>query len=179
MTSAFKPFLAYELIDIKMAEKLHDAMCEHRVAVDDFVESEEVSVEKARRVMESLERIEHTYNGISNEIYRVPSIVHLAGEAKEESNPDNPEETATVQRCSRCGSMLQFWFDGIMYLTYDGRVRNWEENDTHWWEVGQQIAKSDITGATDLYEIDDGQKLERWETECADLSELEASFEEA
>lgn len=178
MASAFDPFLAYELMDDKLASKLHDVLKTHRKNIDVFTDSDDADVEKARKVMQSLEACEKVYNEIADEIYRVPAIVHVAGDTKEESNPDNPEEFATVQRCSRCGSMLQFWFDGIMFLTRDGRVREWGEDDTRWWEKGQQIAKQDAPGHIDLYPVKEGRKLDRWETECADLSELEAIFEE-
>jgi hypothetical protein len=178
LASAFEPFLAYELLDDKMAKKLHDAMREHRQTLDAFVEDDEPDIQRAAEVMRSLERVENTYNDIANDIYRVPAIVHVAGETKEESNPENEEEVATVQRCSRCGSMLQFWFDGIMFLSRDGKVRQFEEEDTRWWDIGQQIAKQDAPGHIDLYPVKEGRGLERWETECADLSELEALFVE-
>lgn len=169
---AFEPFLAYELLDEKMAGKLHKQMKDYREALDTFVEDEEPDIEKARVLMQAMEEMEDVYKDVTNDIYRIPAIVHIAGERSEEENPDNPEETATVQRCSRCGSMLQFWYDGLMYLSRNYEIRPLEEEDSRWWDVGQQIAKHDTPGATDLYPIKD-RELERWETECADLSGLE------
>jgi hypothetical protein len=175
---AFEPFLAYELVNDQQAERLYNVMREYRETVNDFIEDEEgPDREKAQKVMEAIAEMDDAYKEIADEIYRVPATVHIAAEKGEESNPDNPEQTAVVQRCARCGSILQFWFDGIMYLALDGSVRDFEEEDSEWWEVGEQVGKTDATGGIDIYPVDEDHELESWETECADLSELEAMLD--
>lgn len=171
---AFEPFLAYELLSEQQAEALHEAMRDYRETVNEFTENDEVDIEQAQRVMEAISEMDEVYKTIAHDIYRVPAVIHVAGERDEEANPDNPEQSATVQRCSRCGSILQFWFEGIMYLTDSGLVRDLGEDDNLWWDVGEQVGKTDDPSGIDIYPIKEDQELERWETECADLSELEA-----
>jgi hypothetical protein len=177
MNMAFEPFLAYELVDQPMADKLHHTMKSYRACLEDFIGDEEADVEKARELLRAMEGIEETHRELSDEIYRIPSIVHIAGEKKEESNPDNAEETAIIQRCSRCGSLLQFWYEGLMYVSANKEVKPLDEEETRWWDVGQQLAKHDVPGATDIYAIKEDRPLERWEHECADLSGLENIFD--
>lgn len=177
--TAFEPFLAFELLSKKQAAELHTAMCEYRDTVDEFIKDDEPDIEKARQMMESISAMDEAYKEIAEDIYRVPAVIHIAGERGEESNPDDSDQTAVVQRCSRCGSILQFWFEGIMYLGVDGKVREYEEDDDQWWNIGEQIGKTDAPGVIDIYPVEADHEFERWETECADLSELEAMLEDA
>ena len=170
---AFEPFYAYELIDEKMAGDLWEGMRSYRQRLNDFIEDDEPNVEKCRELMRTMEEIDDLHKDVSEEIYRIPSIIHIAGEYKEETNPDDDSQTAMIQRCSRCGSLLQFWYDGMMYLSDRKKIEPLEENETRWWDVGQMIGKHDIPGATDLYAIKEGRDLERWEHECVDMSGLE------
>ena len=168
----FDPFYDWSSITQEMADDLHRDFRKHKENLDALVASEQPDISLAAAVMESLNEIQLTSEAIRKTVWTQPVMVHIAGSRKHETNPDNPNEEAVLQRCSRCGSVLNFWQEGMMSLTEDG-PRQMEEDEIPWWDQGALIGKVNGSLSISTYLIEEGRDLEKHEMECPSLMDLD------
>lgn len=167
----FDPFIDYESVNEEMAADLHQAMRAQREAAQDFVSDDEPDLAKAAKFLEITNDVNSTVGAIMETLYTLPVMVHVAGERKEENNPDDESEQGVVQRCKRCGSVLHFWREGIAIFTPEG-PRMLQEDDVPWWEEGTLVAKGQSDSTLAMYEIEEKRELEKHERECLDMNSL-------
>lgn len=175
----FDPFLDWEAIDDEIAADFNKAIKQYRRATEAFAKmkrGDEDFAQAARTVLKCQMKVTRLSQGILSHIYTLPVMVHVAGERKNETNPDDPMQEGTLQRCSRCGSVLHFWHEGIIALTDQG-PRPLTEEDVPWFEKGEIVAKGETQGGVSMYVIDPPRDLEKHERECVSLSDLVGDFD--
>jgi hypothetical protein len=167
----FEPYMDWGAIDQEMSDDFHAAMVEQLRARAAF-EAENTPANAAALLKATVE-VSEVGDRISRTIWTLPMMVHVAGEKRVEECPDcDDRHERVVQRCSRCGSMLQMWHDSILVMTERGPAPMPEES-IPWWDVGSNIAKSndDEMGTMSMYEIKD-REFDKHEMICPDLSAL-------
>jgi ribosomal protein S27AE len=170
----FEPFFDYESVDERMASDLHSVITDYRKCCQRFESNG--SVVNAVAVMKAQDELQHVYEAIKHSIFTVPALVHVAGPKKVETHPESGNE-ATVQRCSRCGSVIQLWHEHMIAMTGEG-PRELDEDEVPWWKVGDVVAKCNHPAGMNLYEIEN-RPLKRHERECVDMSMIENIFRES
>jgi hypothetical protein len=171
----FDPFLDWNAIDDEIAAELNKALKNYRRAMEAFAKMKRGDEDFARAAQVFLKtqlRLQRMASGVINHIYTVPVMVHVAGEKKVETNPDNEDQTGVLQRCARCGSILNLWREGMMMLDPEEGPREVCEEDLPWFEPGTVIAKAENNGSISLYPIEGDRELEKHERECVALNEL-------
>lgn len=171
----FDPFIDWEAIDDEIAAELNKAVKNHRRAVDAFARmkrGDEDFAKAAQVVLKTYVKMGRTAQGIINHLWTVPVMVHVAGERKWETNPDDEDVQGLLQRCARCGSILHLFHEGMMVLDPETGPRAMTEDDLPWYTPGDVIAKSDQGGNVSMYLIENGRELEKHEHECVALNEL-------
>ena len=158
----------FEDISVEMADDLYEGIARYEAAKKILLQSgAKERIRAARELLGAQKEMSDTANAIYETIWTVPMMVHTAGPAKDEQ--DDQGNSYTVQRCSRCGSVLQsFNAEGIQAALYGLE----EAEDLPWWTEGDLVAKSgDSDYKLSLYLIED-RDLEPFEYECVDLNEL-------
>jgi hypothetical protein len=177
VSSNFDPYFDYESLNDEMVDDLHKALRRYYVIQQDISSSESTSKAKVKELLESFDEVTNVMTDVKRAVYTVPSMVHKAGPKKWETNPDDEDQEAVVQRCSRCGSVLSWWNEGVMGMGEDGRPRVLEEDDIPWWDEGATVAKSTNDNMMGLYEVAQGRDLDKDERECVSLAGLEEQFD--
>jgi hypothetical protein len=167
----FDPYFDWSELSDDMASDLHAHYLRHRRALDAFLDRKTPDRELAKEVMDSHEELSRTAEVIKMALWTEPVMVHVAGERKMETNPDDPEQEGVLQRCQRCGSILHFWAEGMGVMTPEGpRILN--EDEIPWWPSGELVAKATNELGMKMYEVEKGRKLAKHEIECVSLAEL-------
>jgi hypothetical protein len=161
----FDPYIAWEDISDVMVDDLHAKIVEYKKAQDDFLT--EKNRENASRLMRLQFELNVIATGIHKTLYRMPVMVHIADEKIE----THEEEHEIKQRCARCGSILQFWKEGMAIVTPAGPI-GVSEDDISWWDPGDIVAKATDDEGMTVYQVDPKRSLDKWERECVDLSEV-------
>lgn len=166
-----EPFIDWDALDDEMAKDLHQYLCAFRQAQADLAECEEAAGQQFRALAANLLRTQEELSGvvgaIRNALYTVPMVVHVAG-AKSASYEDGQEQV--IQRCKRCGSVLQVWTEGLIRMTPGGPSAV-PADDMVWWKEGETVAKS-ASDDRQIYRIDENRELEDFERPCPDLTAL-------
>ena len=160
----FEPFFDYDGITDEMIDDLHQVFVAYKKASDRFTAMK--SRREAIRVLETQTAVRETYDAVMAALWTVPAMVHIAGPKRQETHPEHHSE-ATLQRCQRCGSILQLWHDHMLCMTEHGPEQVTEEN-VEWWAEGDMVGKSNYETGMNLYEIDD-RELHSWEHPCVDI----------
>lgn len=168
----FEPFIDYEGATPEMARDLHAALREHKDATRDFVADDEPDLGKAARLIEASHRTHCTLTAIIEALHTTPVMVHVAGPIQHETDPDDGDEHV-IQRCTRCGSVLNFFRERFLVLDPHTGPRPMEEDDVPWWDEGTLVAKANSSDGVGMYEIETDRSLDKHERECADLTILE------
>jgi hypothetical protein len=166
----FDPFPDWEKVDQEMADDLHQEVVGQQRALKVF--ESEPTPENAAALIEFYTKTQATVAAIITAIWTQPVMVHVAGERKWEKNPDDDDQEALLQRCTRCKSVLNFWFDSMMTVGEDG-PRPIDQEEIPWWENGEFVAKGDGESGYSMYLIEKGRELEKHEFECVGMPELE------
>ena len=168
--NSFEPYPDFEKITQEDADELHQLFRDYRQKSDRL--EQEARVEYVADFLQSFHAMNVRIEETVNRIWTVPYMVHVAGDKKTEQNPDDPTEEGIFQRCSRCGSTLNFWREGLMFLTPDG-PKEMAEEDVPWWTPGERIAKRDGgPQGYGMYRIDADHELEKHEIMCVSLESL-------
>lgn len=200
---SFEPYYDSEDISPADALKLQRLFTEYRDATSALVSAstEETRVEAAGRLLKAQREISELAEDMNDLIYRVPVMVHVAGEPKTEVIQGHD---VWVQRCSRCGSKLQWWYEGQRHMSFgNSRVElpmssddeieisfdTWQErieqifekadkeitlDEVRWWPVGKRVGRGydDEDGRTTYYDLEDNEELNKHERMCVALNEL-------
>lgn len=167
MSESFEPYFDWDGINDEMAEDLHRALSSQLETRANFLR--EPTRANAGRFLKATRKLSQIGQAIESTIWTLPVIVHEAGEKKIET--DEEDDEVVMQRCRRCGSILQVWHEHIALMTPSGPQRIAEE-DIPWWNPGAIIAKSDSdNGMMSMYEIE-GRELDKHEKICPDLAAL-------
>lgn len=166
-----EPFIDWDGIDDQMAKDLREklrAFRQAQVALDvcDLTEGSHFR-SKAADLMRTQEGLASVVTAIRNTLYTVPMIVHVAG-AKSTGHDEDGEERI-VQRCKRCGSILQIWLESYLRMTPQGPLEI-PSDDMVWWQEGEIVAKS-ASEDRQMYRVKD-RELEDFERPCPDLTKL-------
>lgn len=171
---SFEPYVDFEALTPEMAALVRDSVLEYRAAMDALAAAPEATPELAAAMLRASEHASRVVREIVDELHVTPVMVHVAGDKREEVNPDDPEEQAVVQRCARCGSILHMWSERMGVMDPELGPRHLEVEEIPWWKVGARVAKANSnTGPVGMYEIDSDRPLLEHEHVCADLSSLE------
>jgi hypothetical protein len=176
----FEPYIDWDDLSDEMADDLSSRLTRFRKVSDLFIKE---SNRKRRRRPEKIRahaaemlRLQYElsalYQAIVQTLVTVPMMVHVAGEKKTEQC-ESIDHDHIVQRCTRCGSMLQSWHANTTVMTPLG-PQEIDEEDVTWWTPGSTVAKSGDTGGPPMlhmYEIED-RELEKHEMVCVDLAEM-------
>lgn len=168
MSKNFEPYIDWDSVSAEMSNDMHAKLTEYKAAIKDFEEFNTPA--NCARVLKTQFELSNLSSVIHQSLFTLPVMVHIAGEKISEVDPE--EHNAVVQRCTRCGSVLQSWCEAFSILTPLG-PRHLEESDLPWWEPGQIVAKATDDDSMTMYEIEKGRKLEKHEKECVDLTGLE------
>lgn len=166
----FDPFIDWEGITPEMVDDIHATLKEFRAAQESFLRT--ASSEDAAAMLRNQWDLTRTIEAITQTLYTIPVMVHVAGEKKIEEDEQWGE--ITRQRCVKCGSVLGEWMERMMILTPVG-PKQVEEEDLPWWTPGQRVAKAGTQGEDDqsmrLYLVED-RELDKHEMPCVDLQDL-------
>lgn len=172
--AGFEPYVDFDAMTPEMATAVRNSLVEYKAAMEGLIASPEAAPELAARLLAASERASQIVREITQKLHVTPVIVHVAGERREEANPDDAEEQATVQRCARCGSILHMWSERMGIIDPETGPRRLEEDEIPWWHPGARVAKPGVGGLTGIYEIRPPDRpLSEHEHTCADLSSLE------
>ena len=163
----FEPYFDWAGITDEMTDDLHERILEYKKAQEDFIA--EKSNQNAARFMRLQWEVARIGNAITQTIYTIPVMVHVAGQKIYGKDEDGTDQV--IQRCKRCGSILQGWQDRYQVATPEGVVRITEEN-IPWWQENDVVAKPAEEIGTKMYEIENDRPLEEHEKLCPDLSGL-------
>lgn len=162
---SFEPYFDWDAIDEKMTDDFHALFMEYKKAQEDFASKK--SVRTAANFMRLQREMSNIAHAIQHAVYTVPMMVHVAGPKVQNTEEDGTEQI--LQRCKRCGSVLQVWQDKFLIPTIDG-LQPLSEDDLPWWDEGDIVAKaSDDTGST-MYQVDEGRDLDDHERPCPDFA---------
>lgn len=172
---SFEPYVDFDALTPEMAAAVRDSVAEYRSAMEALTAAPEATPELAATMLRASERASRVVREIVDELHVMPMMVHVAGERREETNPDNSEEQAVIQRCTRCGSILHLWSERMGVMDPEVGPRPLELEEIPWWSLGARIAKANSdNGPIEMYEIDPPEReLLAHEHVCADLSSLE------
>lgn len=170
----FEPFIDFDALTLEQAEELRRAVCGYRSAVDTLADSAtpETLLDLAKNVLRASDDASRTVAEIMNDLHTTPVMVHVAGPRREETNPDDPDDHGVLQRCRRCGSVLNFWSEHVRVLDPAEGPRPLDEDEVPWWDEGELVAKANNQFGLGMYRVSPDRALEKHERECADLSEL-------
>lgn len=161
----FEPYLDWSSVTEEMANDLHRNITAYKKAQEDFMG--DPTPEKAAELLKPQYELNNIATGVFQTIYTTPVMVHVAGPKTEDKDDDG--EGRIVQLCKRCGSVLQFWRDGVTVMTPTGPVEIAEEN-IPWWDEGDVVAKSTTPESMTVYQITEGRALEKHERPCPDFA---------
>lgn len=167
MSKNFEPYIDFDAIDDRMTDDLHEAASAYKQATESFMK--EKSKENAANLLRTQHRITEIAHAINASLYTQPVMVHIAGEKSHDSDEDGRDQA--IQRCKRCGSVLQIWKTGWAAMTPAGPHRL-EEEDLPWWEEDDLVAKNSDNESMTMYEIEKNRDLEKHEFPCLDLTSL-------
>jgi len=162
--NTFDPFYDFDAITDEMILDLHKAVVGYKQSARRFEAMR--SKREAISVLKTQLEVQETYDAIMRAIWTIPAMVHIAGQKRSETHPKSGAE-ATVQRCQRCGSMLQLWHDGMIVMDDEGPTEV-DEEAVSWWNEGEIVAKATHAGGMHMYEIGD-RELHHYEHECVDI----------
>lgn len=170
----FEPYVDFDAVTQEMADAVRDSILGYKTAMDALAAAPEATPQLAAAMLRASEQASDIVREIINTLFVTPVMVHVAGERREETNPDDPEESAVVQRCSRCGSILHMWSERMGVVDPETGPRHLEVEEIPWWDVGTRVAKATFTTGSPvgMYPISD-RSLKDHEHVCADLSSLE------
>lgn len=174
----FDPYLDWDKINDEMTNDLHEGLVFFHEAQERFRHNK--SPKNASDMLKAHYEMAEIASDVKEAIYTQPMMVHVAGEVKSEDNPDNPLEEAVIQRCKRCGSVLQVYKEGLSQMTQHG-PEPISEDEMLWWDDGDIVAKTSDSTSIHMYQIEGKDKpdraLEKHEMECVSLTDL-VGFEE-
>jgi hypothetical protein len=176
----FEPYIDWEELSDEMADDLFSRIVRFRRVSDLFVkESKRKRRRRSKKIrayaaemLKLQSELSAMHQAIMQTLVTIPMMVHVAGEKKAETCESSADDHV-VQRCTRCGSMLQAWHANTMVMTPLG-PQEIDEEDVTWWTPGSTVAKSGDTGGPPMlhmYEIE-GRELEKHEMVCVDLAEM-------
>ena len=163
----FEPYLDWSSLTQEMADDLHQLISAYKAAQKKFEEHN--TTENAADLMRLQLELTATSAAIQQDLITIPVLVHLAGPKTEGTDSEGHEEI--VQRCTRCGSLLQRWCEALVSMTPAG-PRSVEQDEMPWWDPGDVVAKASGDNGHAMYEITEGRALEKHEKECLDLTGL-------
>jgi len=169
----FEPFFDFEAVTPEMAMRLHATLHAHRAAVEAFLEDQQPEVGKAALVLEAANECNQLLNDIMEALHTTPVMVHVAGPQREETNPGDPDMYGVLQRCTRCGSVLNFWTEHVAMMDPEHGPRMMEIDDVPWWSEGTRVAKAIGPVGMGMYSIPEDQDLAKHELPCVDLRSLD------
>ena len=164
------PFIDWDHISAEMARDLYVVLRDLRSTQDEFLAIGPYHPGLRRKAAEVLQiqyRLGRVVEDIRSALYVMPMVVHVAGR-RESAYEDGQEQM--VQRCRRCGSMLQLWMEGFRMETPDGLCPV-TSDDMEWWPENASVAKSADEHGRHMYRID-GRELRDYERPCPDLTTL-------
>lgn len=164
----FDPFLDWDAVEDEMVNDLHSALLDYEKAKHVFMFNK--TRERAVKLLQAQLKIGQISSAIHSTIATMPVMVHVAGPRIEEIDEEGHD--TMIQRCKRCGSMLQFWHEGMGVMTPAGPA-GLQPEDVPWWGDGQTVAKGTTQNAMAMYEIDEGRPLAKHERPCPALDELD------
>jgi len=174
----FEPYLDWEKITDEMTDDLHEGLSFFHEAQDRFLENK--TSKNAADMLRSHYEMSSIASDVKEAIYTQPMMVHIAGEVKVEENPENPLDEVTIQRCKRCGSVLQIYKEGLAQITESG-PEPVTEDEVLWWDDGDVVAKTSDSTSIHMYQIEGqgkpARKLEKHEMECVSLEDLVGDFD--
>jgi len=164
----FEPYLDWDSIEDEMVDDLHELFMEFRKAKKNFISSK--SKERAVAVLKAQYELGRITTAIHHAIFTRPMMIHVAGPKQKIADEDGSDQI--VQRCKRCGSILQLWSENFMAVTPAGPIPL-EEEDVPWWDDDDVVAKAgDPDQGMQMYEVGKDRELERHERLCPDLTSL-------
>jgi len=161
----FEPYIDWEDISDEMTSDFREKFLEYKKAQEMFTAHS--SNENAARFLRIQFELSRLSAAIAQTLYTVPMMVHVAG--PKVSGKDDDGEEQIVQRCKRCGSILQSWQPSMHFPTSEGPLQI-PEDSMMWWEEDAGVAKSVRQGT--MYPIEGGRELEKHEKICPDLTSL-------
>ena len=169
----FEPFIDWHGINDEMAQDLAKTVREFRSAQEAFARFDDTSTgdafcKAAADMLLTQHELATTVNAIQSTLFIVPVVIHVAGIRMLEQ--DDETNDRVVQRCARCGSVLQMWVEGLIRPTPDG-PQEISQGDMVWWGEGEVVAKAPAEGGNRMYPVRD-RELEEYEQPCPNLSEL-------
>lgn len=153
-----------------MANDLHRATVRFARARDNFLRHP-ASILNGVEMIESSHLIEQTIREISQVLWTLPVIVHVAGTRQSEPCDDCDDGDVVIQRCKRCGSTLHQWHNNTVMPTSQG-FSELTEDDVSWWEEDELVAKATINGRVTMYAVEPGRSLDKHEMECVSLVDI-------
>jgi hypothetical protein len=169
MNQNFDPFIDWDSVTQEMADDMHVKILEYKEAIKKF--EAENTISNCADVLRLQFELTTTSNSIHAALFTVPVMVHNAGEKVSDS--DSEGHSVITQRCTRCGSVLQGWREGMAVLTPNG-IEDLVEDKISWWKPGDVVAKASDAESMTMYVIED-RDLDKHERECVDISHLEGS----
>lgn len=165
----FEPFFDYDAVPVELANELMEAVVRRRKAENNLTTTR--APRAAGELMKAIRDLNAIGEKIYQQIFTVPVMVHIAGERQWEEEEDNAP-AGYCQRCSRCGSILNFWHENLVQMTPYGPQRVDVEN-AGWHDVGVIVAKGEVGMQYKLYEIPKDQPLKKHERECLAMPEID------
>ena len=169
----FEPHIDWDDISDEMATDLHRNVVALKRAQDRLLayqglpEGEGLRL-LAANLLRAQQDLSTTAVAIQTTLYVVPMVVHVAGGRGCMTDDDGNEQV--VQRCKRCGSVLQVWIEGFHRVTPEGPCK-FSCDQFDWKKEGEIVAKAAHANAHRMYQIED-RELEEFERQCPDLTML-------
>lgn len=164
----FEPYIDWSKVTQDDANKLSKNLFKQTDAEFSLVQeaSTENCINFIKTKMECMEFLRDFIDGA----WTFPAMVHVAGPWGLESNPDDENQKAVIQRCANCKSIINFWHEGTMTIDESALVYVKQE-DNDWWEPGSLVAKvQDDDG--NYYQIEN-RPLKEHEIRCVGIDIFE------
>ena len=168
----FEPYIDWDEMSDEMAEDVYDLVVRYKQAQDDLVTCPAAHRKThAIELMQVQGELAVTFSAVQRTLYVLPMMVHIAGPKKHGTSDEGLEQA--LQRCKRCGSVLQCWEENFAVMTPDGPMPL-DEDGIPWWDEGDVVAKSSTDGhqGTAFYLVEDPDNLQQHEKPCPDLAKI-------
>jgi hypothetical protein len=178
----FEPYIDWNGLTDEMAWDLVEKLVPYKLANERLIKQatrrwRKPNLRKMREATVELLQLQSELGSLNEAIIRtlvtIPMMIHVAGPKTVEECDSGTHNEHRVQRCARCGSVLQMWQEGMMHLTPAGPAEVTEE-EISWWTPGTLVAKSGSSGpGLSMYEVEpEGRELEKHEMVCVDLNKI-------
>jgi hypothetical protein len=125
----FEPYIDWNGLTDEMAWDLVEKLVPYKLANERLIKQatrrwRKPNLRKMREATVELLQLQSELGSLNEAIIRtlvtIPMMIHVAGPKTVEECDSGTHNEHRVQRCARCGSVLQMWQEGMMHLTPAG-----------------------------------------------------------